>query len=278
MKKLTLVKESKFWLLSTGAGLIAIHLTLTWKYGNSDLLVTSIMFWLVVVHLLGEKQDTLNLESSLVSNLFGLSLMAWALLRNALLPNDQLFLRLFPFIFALALGLLASGARGLKQYWQELLLLGFLAIPAGLVSRITNLSTLTAKLATSLLWYLGFPVTRSGTYITLPTGSVEVDSGCSGVTTILQLLGLAFLFLAMFPTKGNQKHLIPLVASLIAFLVNGIRVALLARLVANKEIFEYWHQGQGSLIFSLISATLLGLFCYFLVLRPESKDDETLEA
>jgi len=45
--------------------------------------------------------------------------------------------------------------------------------------------------------------------------------------------------------------LFPIVAVLVAFVVNGVRVALMAILVAysSQEAFEYWHTGTGSEIF-----------------------------
>ena len=275
MLKIANFKESKFLLLGTGAGLIAIHLNSTWKYADHNLLILSILFWLAVWYLLAEKRDTLSLESGVFSSCLGASLLAWVLLKSALLPNDGPFLRLYPIVSALGLALLASGVKGLKQYWQELSLLGFSALPPILLSRITYLAPLTAKFVTALLWYLGFQVSRSGVSVILPTGSVEVDYGCSGIISILHLLGMAFLVLAMFPTNWRQKILIPIVAVLSAFLVNGVRIAILALIVASshQEAFEYWHLGNGSMIFSVISAMIFGLCCHFLLRdEPESPD------
>ena len=88
--------------------------------------------------------------------------------------------------------------------------------------------------------------------------------------SILHLWGLAVLFLVMFPTNLAKILLVPIVAILIAFVVNAVRVALMAVLVAysNREAFDYWHLGTGSQIFFLITVLLFGLFCYF-----ASKDD-----
>jgi exosortase/archaeosortase family protein len=83
----------------------------------------------------------------------------------------------------------------------------------------------------------------------------------------------------MFPTDWKQKFLVPIVAVLIAFSVNGVRISILAFLVAfsRPEVFEYWHIGQGSLIFSFISAIIFGLFCHFMLLQNESKDKDSVE-
>lgn len=70
----------------------------------------------------------------------------------------------------------------------------------------------------------------------------------------------------------------PVVAIAIAFTVNGFRVALMA-ILANAQDrvgLDYWHVGDGSLIFSMISVGLFGLFCYFL-LRLENREPQTTE-
>jgi len=93
------------------------------------------------------------------------------------------------------------------------------------------------------------------------------------------LLGLAVLYLVMFPTDWTRKVLVPVVAVSLAFVVNGFRVALMAVLAAssNLEAFEYWHTGSGSAIFSMISVFLFGLFCLFLLRQeePANRDNGT---
>ena len=59
-----------------------------------------------------------------------------------------------------------------------------------------------------------------------------------------------------------------------AFFVNAARVALMAAIVSNKAVFDYWHFGQGSLIFSVIAVGILGLFCWFAILRDEPKKED----
>ncbi len=268
------LKNAQFWLLAIGAGLIAIHITLTWKSDNPSLLGTSLLFWIAVSSLIWEKRHSLNLESGVFSSFLGLSIIGIVLLKSASLTSFGGFLFLFPFIVALGIALLASGFRGLKQYKGELLTLFFLGAPKLLPSLlISQVTLLTAKLATFILWYTAFEVTRSGVNIYLPTGSIEVASGCSGIEIIFQQLGLALIFIFMFPLNKQHKILAPIVAAILGFVVNGVRVALMAVIVAkgNQEAFEYWHHGDGSLIFSMIAVILFGLFCWFILNINEPK-------
>jgi cyanoexosortase A len=270
-----LIQNSKVWLLGIAAGLILLHLNLVWRTGNTDLLSTSVLFWGAILTLLWKKRDTLSLESGVFASFFGSTLIALVSLKSISLPSGN-FIFISPLISVLGLGLLASGVRGLKQYWQEMLILLFIGLPHMLLSSLIDLSTLTAKFATFILLHLGFEVFYQGTNINLSRGGVEVYPGCSGLEPITQLLGLSVLFLVMFPLDWLKRILVPVVAMFVAFIVNGVRVALMAILVAdsNQEAFEYWHTGNGSLIFSLISLMLFGLFCLFLLQldKPETQN------
>lgn len=274
-----LIKEPKFWLLGIAAGLIAIQLTLAGKYNHIELFGTSALAWGAVSFLLWDRRDKLKLESDILASLFGALIIIIALIRTAPLSNYDAFLRIYPLFTAIGLGILASGMKGIRQYWKEFVILIFPALspaPAFLVELI-NISPLTAKFTHMLLWYLGFQVSRQGIFLIMPSGGkVEVGTGCSGLTIIMQLLMLSIVFLFMFNTNWKQKIIVPIVAITVAFLVNVVRVSLLAYLVSygTKESFDYWHFGEGSLIFSMIGAFIFGSFCQLAILRetPEKQD------
>ncbi len=274
------LKYPQFWLLAIKAAYIAIHLTLTWKADNSSLLGMSFLFWAAISSLIWDKRHSLSLESDIFSSFFGLSLIALLLVKTISLTSFGGFLYISPAIFAFGLALMASGFKGLKQYKGELLVLFFITVPKILPSSLTDISPLTAKFAGFALWYTGFPVTRNGILISLPTGSVEVYSGCSGIELVFQMLGLALLFLLMFPQKGKKKILLALIAAILGFVVNGVRVALMAILVAQgqQKAFVYWHEGDGSLIFSLVAVLLFGLLCWFLLEKAEIRNKDATES
>ena len=262
------LKNTHFWLLAIAGGLIAIHLSLSWKSDpNLSGLSMSVLCWGAVLTLLWEKRQNLRLESDILSSLIGLLLIAFVLIRSLVMTSFDSVFELTPFIAGLGLAMLASGVKRLPQYWQELLLILALNAPLHLlINRISILSLYTAKFATLILTYLGFQVHREGVYISLPSGIVEVAAGCSGWESIFPLLKLAVLFLVMFPTNLTKKILVPFVAVAIAFVVNGVRVAIMAALYSysHPETFKYWHTGTGSQIFFLISTLLFGGFCYLI--------------
>lgn len=270
-----LLQEPKVWLATIGVGMIAIHLTLVGHANDLDLWGTGAFLWGGSAFLLWEKQDQLNFKSGIFASFFGATLLALILVKSAFLYGYDIFLRFFPLIAFLGLALLASGIQGLKQYWQQFVILSFIAVPPTLVLKFIPLEVLTAKVSAVLLWYLGFPLELQGTLLRLPTGSVDVYDGCAGINVILQLLGLTFLFIFMFPEiKRIHKIIAPIVATIVAFIVNAARVSLLAVIVSDKEAFEYWHFGEGSLIFSMIAVFLFGIFCWFFILRESPQNQE----
>jgi cyanoexosortase A len=272
------LKSPPFWLLGIGSSLITIHLSLTNREGNRSLFALSLLFWFVASSLVWKKRDSLNFNSGIFASTIGLLIIAAVLLKSATLPTSN-FLGVSPFLSALGLSLLASGGQGLKQYWRELTVLFFLNVPKVLLWPVVDISKITAKFATFILWYGGFDVYRSGFDIMLPKGGVNVNMGCSGLEGIFYLLGLAVLFLILYPLQELKKKIIvPLVAVAIAFFVNGFRVALMAILAnaQDRKGLDYWHVGDGSLIFSMLCVGLFGLFCYFL-LRLENVEPQTTE-
>ena len=220
---------------------------------------SSLLFWAAVALLLWQKQQSLTLKSDTTSTFIGLTLLTLILYKSLHIFEADFFLRLSPLLCLLGWSLIASGWQRLKQYKQEIFLLSFLAIPWEVIY-LFDISLLTAKFSTLSLWALGFDAIRQNTWIILPTGSIEVYNGCSGVRMMIQLLGLSWLILALTPTRWQQKLGLPIVAVLLGFFINGLRVALMAVLVAmgNMSAFDYWHVGTGSLVFSAIAVLLFG--------------------
>ncbi|MBW4645687.1 MAG: cyanoexosortase A [Goleter apudmare HA4340-LM2] len=273
------VKSDKNWLLAIGVSLITINLALIWREDQPDLFNISCLFWAAISFVIWERRHKLNLESDIFSSVLGLLLVAFVFLRSAFPAHLGGIFYLLPVISALGLALLASSIQRLQQYKRELISLFLLCTANLLRPRIFDISIFTAKFSAFILWYTGSEVTRSGVEITLPTGVIKVYEGCSGIAQIFDLLVLALLFMLMFPRKWQQKILVPIVAVIIGFIVNAVRVSLMALLVRqdNLDTFEYWHSGNGSLIFSLVAALIFGCFCWFL-LRSEAESHNITES
>jgi len=273
------LKDPRYWLLGIGAGLIALHISQLGRAPNEDLKFLSLVLWLVIGSLVWEKKDSLNLDSGIFGTFFGITLIVMVLARSISVAGYQLYL--LPFISLLGLCLLASGFKGLIQYYKELIIIGLLTVHPFFVSilKAIDLPTLTAKFGAFILNLIGFQAVREGVFISLPTGAVEVYEACSGIESIIQMFNISVIFLFLVPTNTIQKILCILMGITLGFVVNGGRVVLLALLVAwqNKEGFVFWHDGSGSWTFSMISTGLFMLFAWFAFLRDQEIDPDSGE-
>jgi len=275
---LRFLRNSHVWLLAIASGLIAIHLTLSWRSDDADLFTSSLLFLGVVVSLIKDRWPNLKLHSSGLASGVGASLILLMLLRSAGLPSTT-FLLLAPLVAGVGLGLLASGFSQLRQYGREMTVLAFLGLPRVILPILFDPTPWTAKFATLVLYYSGFQVVRDGLNIQLGTGAVEVYPGCSGIESMAHVLSLTGLFLVLVPLSWVQRWVALVAGVAIAFMVNGFRVALMAYLVAQDqmEAFHYWHEGTGSMIFSVIAVAIAGLVCFLLMRLNEWEDDPDLE-
>lgn len=276
-----LIRNSEFLLMGIGASLTAIHLSLYWRYKDSVSFVLCFLFLATIYSQIKEKRCSLKLESGFISSLLGLLMIVLIYINSIYQLNLGILLSFSPFIAAFALALIASGFKGLKQYWIELLTILFFSLRTWIPSiNKIDISPITAKFSAMLLWYTGFNVSRSGLTISLPTGSVEVYHGCSGIVLILDTLSLGILFLFMFDLNLKQKILVPSVAAILAFIINSIRVCLMAVLVAqgDQQAFKYWHDGDGSLVFSMITAFIFCCFCWYLLSYNQRKNQKIIDS
>lgn len=252
-----------FWLGTLGAGLVAIHLTFCLRENDPDFLGLSLIVWFAVVTLLRRREGKFAWASEPVASGAGSVLIVIFLLRSfnsTLNPG----LTILPLLGGLGLALLASGWGGLKAYGKELVILALLVIPRelghGLFNLSDSLSLLTAKLSGFFLWYFGAEVTVVGNALRFPTGEVVISEACSGVSNLIYLLKVAIIFLLLFPFPQKvYRFLIPPFALALALGMNVLRIAVLALLSpASPESFVYWHEGEGSTLFSLVNMVIFG--------------------
>jgi cyanoexosortase A len=268
--RMTSSRYTQFLLLGIAASLTILQLRLVWNTGQLKGLEPYFLCYAAVWFMMWRKRDRLHQalrdrgSNTLSATSVGLLCITWVLYRSTLISSYDSFLRFSPIVSGLGLALLGFGSKQIKQYWRELLVLSFLMIPTTTITELIDLSKGTATLAGNLLWYSGFPVVQEDTKLIMPTGFVDVYPGCSGIQSILQLLTLSFLFLMLFPMRWVQTLFIPTCAIAIAFIVNGVRVALMAVLFAqsNESAFDYWHLGEGSQVFSMVAVLIFGGICY----------------
>jgi len=262
-----------YGLITLATILVVVHIGVVIRMPYNSLISGSILTWAVSIFLVWERRKQLLLISSPLAYILGIAVAAIALSISLSLQNYHTSIRFIPLLSCLGLGLIASGYQGLKQYQQELTIFLLTAIPPGLVNSLTEWDIMTAKVSHFLLHYIGFEVYRKeslltvGSAIATPDNTVNVAIACAGTDTMMQLWVLAILGIFLVPTTFRQKLAIPVVALVVAYGVNAIRVAILAALRINQPLFDYWHIGQGGQIFPFATIVIWGLICKFIIMR-----------
>lgn len=113
-------------------------------------------------------------------------------------------------------------------------------------------------LSTKIIGILGIPFTTQGSFIHLPSVSLNVEFGCNGLDAVL-LYSIAVL---AFPAPWRKKVLGIIGGSLVIQIINVLRIAALAySAMYYREVFEDMHLfvAQGMMI-----AVDFGIFLIYL--------------
>jgi exosortase/archaeosortase family protein len=188
--------------------------------------------------------------------------------------------RLVPVTTGCGLAVASSGLPGLRRHRRALLLLGSIPLldpPLRAARALLDpvLADASSWGATHLDRAVGLPMTLAPrNLILMPSGALHVTPGCSGVLTITRLLVLVVLVIAVFPSTIGQKIALLATAVSTGFLVNVVRVAVMARSILHGSVagFDYWHQGGGSVVLA-VAATFVAGLAWWLILRetPRAK-------
>ncbi|MEH2364420.1 cyanoexosortase A system-associated protein [Nostoc sp.] len=280
-----LVKTQYFYLIGIFTTLAALHLNMVNNHPlESKEIAFYTLYWAGIIFLLWQNRQQDN-TTTWFSSLLGLGLLFMVILRPISQWHLDLFLfRFGPIFAALGLGLLSFGFAGLRHHWRLFLLLCLMLFPYGFINEIfafrLHFSELTATISAFLLHYLGLKATVQGALVKLPTGQVEVLYFCTGGMLILWLLKLTLLIMVViFPLTWRQRLGLIVCAIATGFLVGCIRVALLAVVVNNHSLFDYWHSYTGGGIFMVIATITYAALCNWILpleqLPSEKKPDFT---
>jgi len=268
------------WLLT--AGLVAIHQL--WVIQTTQeataLLVFSLLCWWGALTCMEDRLDSLRPNPSWPSLMAGGAILVWSLVRSAQILDRDSMIYMIAVLQVIALAFLCKPIRRVAVFWQQIFILSL--VPISLVSQRffpeAFLSIVTARMATAWLTIFGFEATNIGRVVTInQQASVAVAGPCTGYEQISQVIAIAVIFLLAFPLrKRNHQIFILSMAPLVAIVCNTFRIALLNVIVYfegmggtnNQWWFDFFHEGEGSLIFSGIAVCLFA-WIYLKVLDRE---------
>ncbi len=105
---------------------------------------------------------------------------------------------------------------------------------------------------------MGYSATPRGVYLSLPQGSVEVASGCSGFDMAFLLVGASVVLGLFLHQKWRKIVLVAFLGAILALIFNIPRVVILtiASVYWGKPSFDFWHGPIGGQIFVGILLTV----------------------
>lgn len=242
-------------------GLAAIYLTYIWRLDDKAHWGMSLIFGAAILSLLWDKDITIPKPQPAAIGL-GAAIIAMVLALSLQMADGETFVRLMPLLCGFGIAFIVAGFQGLSVYRNELTLLFFLSVPRVIFSLIQDISPITARFSAFLLWYIGYDPQVEGVLLKLEGQAIRVWEGCSGAESICYMLGIAVVCLMLYPIQGRALKIAAVgIAAFLGFVINAVRVALLAVLVMKNNIdaFTYWHEGNGSLVFGTGSVALFGL-------------------
>lgn len=271
-------RELWIWL---AAAVAVNHLILAYRMQSIDFVVLAALAWGGALLCIEDQLPDLKPEPSQLSLALGTLLLVAGLWRSSQVFHPEPVIHLLALPQALGLALLLVPVRQLLRYAAPLIVLAMLVVDLILPELIPlkALSRLTALVSGGMLNLTGFDAIIAGQQIWLPGGGVNVDNACAGRETITQLICVAVIFLLAFPLKQQGWRItMLLLAPVLAILINGMRIALLAwinssDLAEKADWFKFMHEDDGSLIFGAISVSIFAV-CYLKLLDRQLAQKE----
>lgn len=242
--------------------------------------ITALIVWGGAIICMEDQIDILRPKPSSISLVVGILFIFYTLYRTSRVISSDSFLYLLVPVAGLGLLLMAEPIKHIYRYKDSLIVLCLL--PLFMITQIIfstyatrDLSLLTAN--SVLLWLTFFgiePVKVVQDIVFVNGGAVQVMHECNGFEMIMQMIITSIIFLLAFPLRSRLgKILVLLLAPCIGFVVNSIRISLLAVLTSvnseyGKSLFDFFHEQAGSLIFSGIAVFILGSL-YLAILNRE---------
>lgn len=272
-----------FLVLATLGCLATLHLYSIWKISEKVPSLLNFLGWFSIGFLLWKRKYNLRFRGSLISSIFGISLILWMIIRHSLgqyyLSKVDILYNFFPLITCIGILLITTGFRRLTNYKNEVLVATLISLPyASLYNILKPIINIDAQLLNFMLHYLGFQSVRQGSVVSLPNGAVEVMPSCSSVGPILTMLPFIVVLLSIYPTSKTKQFFIYISTIFSIVFINSIRLSLLAILLNKGDManFNYWHVGGGAGIFSNLIVLLIGGISYQILNKSSRHTQEIL--
>jgi exosortase len=197
---------------------------------------------------------------------WGIALIALGLLQLfiAKVGSEYFLQRTSMIVVLFGICLFLFGRRFTKTIWLPLVYLIFMIpIPAIIWNRIAfPMQLFASSLTEDVVQLIGIPILREGNVLHLAQTSLEVVDACSGLRSLVNILGLAVGLGFLMNKESWKRWALFLAAFPIAVIVNIIRLsatAVLASRYGGDVAKGFLHDFSGWLVFVAGVALLIGV-------------------
>lgn len=180
-------------------------------------------------------------------------------------------------ISTLAAGLLLiHGVQALRRAWFPLSFLVFaVPLPGALVQAMTlPLKHAVSVVAEEALWWMGYPIARSGVMLTIGQYQLLVADACSGLNSLFTLEALGLLYMNIMNYQSRTRNILLAVAIVpISFISNVCRVLILVLItyyLGDAAGQGFAHDFAGMVLFA-VALVLTYAFDRLLAVRFDDK-------
>lgn len=239
---------------------------------------------MIVIYLFWQKKDKFSINASNIETFMGMLLFLIGLFFYVVGRSQEIIaLDLGSLIFVLTgLVLYFGGLGAVKLYWFLLFFLIFMVpIPGSILDAITlPMKTAVSYVATNILYWLDYPVARSGVIIQISQYTLLVANACAGMHTLISLEALGLLYLNLVRHDSLARNLsLALLIVPISFTANVIRVItlILVTYYFGEAVGQgFIHGFAGMLLFTVALILIMlvdHLIQYFINLNQKPSKD-----
>ena len=191
--------------------------------------------------------------------LFGLGWLAYAVGRSQFIWILEVGAQI-PILAGLLLYF--CGPAALRASWFTLFFLIFMIpLPGDFVGLVTTpLKSAVSAVAASVLYYLGYPVGRSGVILTVGPYQLLVADACAGLNSMFTLEALGLLYMNLMNYKSATRNvLLAILIIPVSFIANIVRVMILVLVTyhfGDEAGQGFVHSFAGMVLF-LVALTLI---------------------
>jgi exosortase B len=165
-----------------------------------------------------------------------------------------------PFIAASVL-LLFKGSSALRLAWFPVVYFIFMVpLPGMFIDALTgSLKGWISNIVEAVLYFLGYPIARSGVILSIGPYQLQVADACSGLNSMFSLSALGTLFMYIMGRKSRTHVAIMILSILpIAFVANIVRVItlVLVTFYLGDEAGQGFLHGAAGMLLMLVALML----------------------